>query len=153
MRSRRGFARDEREFPNFHRHSLSPLRNGEENVERVHLRDKRFSSKTRYIFLFVAAQYFRRFRENVYARRIPKGIAFLRPFANSAVSPGRHRVGFQFRFDAAEHGSPSLSSNPGKEWEIERLVGRGGRPTLPTESCLALLSFGELERLCGFDSL
>jgi len=61
------------------------LRSREKNVARVHLRDRHSSPKTRYIFLFVAAQYFRRFRENVYARWIPKGIAFLHSSANSAI--------------------------------------------------------------------
>lgn len=126
----KGFRPERARIPEFSRHHSArcfPLENGEENVTPVYLRGRHSSPKTRYIFLFVAAQYFRRSRENVYARRIPKGIAFLRPSANSAVSPGRYRVGFQFRFDAGEHETSTPSPNPGKEWEIERLVGRRGR--------------------------
>lgn len=88
VRSRRGF-RDEIRVPEFSRTHFArclPLGNEKENVARIHLRGRHSSPKTRYIFLFVAAQYFRRSRENVYARRIPKGIAFLRP---SRIPPCR----------------------------------------------------------------
>lgn len=129
--ARKGFARDEARIPEFSRATqlvVSRTGNGEENVARVRSRSRHFSPKTRYIFLFVAAQYFRAAPVKTYTHD-----GFLRELRSTALSRippcrrGDIGVGFQFRFNAGEHESSTPSPNPGKEWEIERLVGRSGR--------------------------